>query len=103
MNQEILKIKEEQKALGKHIRELKKKRKGNGSDWRLQCEIEEKSREFRHKHIARCELRGRTREQIEAKVRDGNEPNESQISVYKSKYLKRIESAMEPVLEKVAS
>lgn len=34
---------------------------------------------FRHKHIVYCLLRGRTREQIENKVRDDNKPNEEYI------------------------
>lgn len=44
------------------------------------------SREFRHLHIAYCELRGRTRDQIE-KPREGNEPNEKLIDAYKKTIL----------------
>jgi ABC-type phosphate transport system auxiliary subunit len=36
--------------------------------------------EYRHHHIAYCELRGRTREEIEGKVRDDNHPNETYIN-----------------------
>ena len=36
--------------------------------------------EYRHHHIAYCELRGRTREEIERKVRDDNHPNETYIN-----------------------
>jgi hypothetical protein len=38
--------------------------------------------EFRHKHIAYCLLRGRTYEQIESKVHEGNEPNWDKINAY---------------------
>jgi|APSaa5957512622_1039677.scaffolds.fasta_scaffold00059_41 hypothetical protein len=89
MNKTILEIKEEQKSLGKGIRDLKKERKGNGSDWQLQCNIETKSTEFRHRHIARCELRGRTREQIERHTK--NPPNETRITLYKEEYVERIQ------------
>ena len=37
MNKTILEIKEEQKSLGKGIRDLKKERKGNGSNWGHDC------------------------------------------------------------------
>ena len=42
--------------------------------------------EYRHHHIAYCELRGKTREQIEAKVRDNHVANESYIKQLKKKY-----------------
>ena len=42
------------------------------------------SQEYRHSHIAYCELRGRTRDQIE-KPREGNEPNESHIEAIKKR------------------
>lgn len=47
--------------------------------------------EFRHKHIAYCELRGRTREQIEPKVKFNNEPNEFLINQIKNEYLQEVE------------
>ena len=36
--------------------------------------------EYRHHHIAYCELRGRTREQIERNVRNDHRPNETYIN-----------------------
>lgn len=42
--------------------------------------------QFRHMHIAYCELRGKTREQIEPHVRKGNEPNEMYIQKIKAEY-----------------
>lgn len=47
--------------------------------------------EYRSLHIAYCEFRGKTREQIESKVTEGNEPNESQIKTN----LEMISAAME--------
>lgn len=41
---------------------------------------------YRHMHIAYCLLRGRSYEQIENKVRDGNEPRWNQIERYMQKY-----------------
>lgn len=42
-------------------------------------------REIRHKHIAYCQLRGRTREQIE-RPGEGNRPDEKLILEYMTKY-----------------
>jgi hypothetical protein len=42
--------------------------------------------EFRHHHIAYCELRGKTRLQIEQKNKENNEPNESYIISLKEQY-----------------
>jgi alpha-D-ribose 1-methylphosphonate 5-triphosphate diphosphatase PhnM len=42
--------------------------------------------EYRHHHIAYCELRGKTRLQIEPKVREYHEPNESYVKLLKKKY-----------------
>ena len=47
------------------------------------------SYEFRHNHIAYCELRGRTRDQIE-KPADCNLPNEVYIEKIKSKWMEKI-------------
>lgn len=47
--------------------------------------------EYRHLHIAYCEIRGKERKQIESKVAEGNEPDESIIKVYMDK----INAAME--------
>jgi hypothetical protein len=47
--------------------------------------------EYRHHHIAYCELRGRTRLQIEPKTREHNEPNENYIKQIKEKYAWTIE------------
>ena len=42
--------------------------------------------QFRHMHIAYCEMRGKTREQIEPKVREGNYTNEMFIQKIKDEY-----------------
>ena len=87
-------LKQELKVLAKTIRTAKQERKtvhftgertmkspySWQSDATYACEEAEKmAYEFRHKHIAYCLLRGRTMEQIEQKVNDGNEPNHSYI------------------------
>jgi len=41
---------------------------------------------YRHKHIAYCLLRGRTYEQIENKVREGNEPDFTKIEKIMQEY-----------------
>lgn len=45
---------------------------------------------YRHQHIAYCEVRGRTREQIE-KPRPDNLPKEKLIQEYKSKLIAEVE------------
>jgi len=50
--------------------------------------LQRMSREYRHRHIAYCELRGRTREQIE-RPREGNEPDEKLIESIKENLRKK--------------
>lgn len=45
---------------------------------------------YRHEHIAYCEVRGRTRQQIET-PKDDNKPNEEKIREYKNKLLAELE------------
>lgn len=76
----LKKMKEELKALGAEIRTNRRLWKEAQSTqkweiapkpgWRIQMD----SADFRNKHIAYCLLRGRTYEQVEPKVRDGNGP-----------------------------
>ncbi len=101
-------IKEEIKEIGKKIRELKDERntlfreshleitngqlcqekisKASRIQWR---DLPSLKYEFRHKHIARCEMMGRKREQIE-KPANNNLPNESYISDIKKEWTERI-------------
>lgn len=44
------------------------------------------SRTYRHRHIAYCLLRGRTMDQIEAKVHPGNERDEKLVEKYMAEY-----------------
>lgn len=50
--------------------------------------------DFRHRHIARCLLRGTPYQLIEPKVREGNSPNMELVERYKQEYSERI-SAVE--------
>jgi len=79
--------KENQKDLAKQIREMKSKRKDSlyGHVAGLDC-----SRwEYRHNHIAYCELRGRTRIQIE-KCAPDNKPDEDRITMLKDAWIDSI-------------
>jgi len=102
------KIKEEQKSRVKNIRAYKfalkqayrdklfNKKEGETwreydarySEWKKSVPPSD-SREFRHWHIAYCEVRGRTRDQIE-KPHESNKPSESMILKYKEKILKEL-------------
>ena len=70
----MLKIKQTQKDLAAKIRE-------NHEEW--------DSVTFRHQHIAYCELRGRTRKQIEVPGED-NAPDKSWIKRLKNEWSEEI-------------
>lgn len=65
----LLQTKEQLKDWAKEITRLKGTRKmdkrGDRQLWDIEMDIYRLKRKFRHHHIAMCELRGRTREQIE--------------------------------------
>jgi hypothetical protein len=82
------KLKEELKASAQKIRKLKSERKK--SEFGYVRGLSSEQRTFRHKHIVYCLLRGRTMEQIEPKVREGNEPSEYLINRYRGQYEKAI-------------
>lgn len=77
-----IKLKSELKKLAKEIRYWKSKRKldrrGNFSLQNIETSVRTRKYEFRHKHIAYCQLRGRLRIQIEQPASD-NLPNEKYI------------------------
>ena len=98
MKNSIKQIKEEQKALAKSIREQKiafKNAQREIGNWqayeKFGCKLHKLQWEFRHRHIARCLLRGRTMEQIENKNRDDNKPDQNLINKYYDQYLAEIE------------
>lgn len=84
-------IKNELKEMAKKIRELKKEissgmRNGirTGSE---QYELIQLKSDFRYKHIAYCIIfRGKNYEQIEPKIRKGNEINYSKLDTLMDEY-----------------
>ena len=80
----IDKLKKYLKETATEIREtrckFKEAQRNRTGSCQLRRKLEGLQYEYRHHHIAYCELRGRTREQIERKVRDGNHPNETYIN-----------------------
>ena len=92
MNYAHIIIKEDLKDLARKIREKKdelkkyqRKNKGYAS-YRQYSEIQEAQEEFRHKHIARCLLKGLRYEQIE-QPKEGNTPYWTRIEKYKDEFL----------------
>ena len=77
-------MKEIQNARVAKIRELKQKVKEKDCFWRDIQDLGIVRRDYRHFHIAYCELRGRTREQIEQKCRE--KPHEGTIDKLKRKW-----------------
>jgi len=90
MNTELNKIKEEHKTLAKKIRELKKLRKSFTDGY--VTGLNQLRYEYRHRHIAYCELGGIERSKIE-NPREGNKPSEYRIEKYKEEYLDRLAQA----------
>jgi hypothetical protein len=82
----------EQKERGITIRSLKKERKGTKTEDQLSntlWSLYKLRNEFRHIHIAYCEVRGKTREQIEI-PREDNKPIEDKITRIKEDIIRRI-------------
>lgn len=82
----FISIRESQKARAKLIRELKHSRKQDVRTrllWVIEYDIAKNKKDYRHYHIAYCELRGRKREEIEI-PKDNNEASESRIEEIKS-------------------
>ena len=83
MNEHLLKMKEEQKELARRIRSGKRGRKpalrdDEDPDWN---NLYWNKYVFRHKHIAYCTIRGRSRQQIECPRKD-NLPDEDYIKSF---------------------
>jgi hypothetical protein len=72
------------RATRSQLKEAQRKR--DVGAWRFQGRLASLKYEYRHHHIAYCELRGRTRDQIEPRIREHNEPNERYIQEIKDKY-----------------
>ena len=84
-------LKKELKQLAAELRteraELKKEqREGKVEASIRQYTILKKRKNYRHRHIAYCLLRGRTYEQIESHCRQGNEPDQTLIQELISEY-----------------
>lgn len=73
------------------IYEFKKVQKELASKIRSDKENDTYSYAFRHQHIAYCELRGKTRTQIE-NPREGNEPSDYFIQKIKDEWIVKIEA-----------
>jgi hypothetical protein len=56
-----------------------------GNPWQLRVSLNSLQWEYRHHHIAYCELRGRSRDEIES-PKENNEPNEDLIQKIKNTY-----------------
>jgi len=93
----IHKLKKELKTKAQALRETKarlKEEQRNGSGYKastMQIGLLNLKRDYRHHHIAYCELRGRTREQIEKYCRHNNKPNENTIFSIKEQYAWEVE------------
>jgi hypothetical protein len=100
-------IKQEVKDLASQIKETRSnlkdiQRTGSGAAWKEQMQLSYLQRDFRHKHIARCEMRGRTRDEIE-KPSENNLPNEILIQRIKNEWTAKIEEAVRADQEGLAA
>lgn len=89
--------KEELKTLAKSIRATKVERKTNARAnnlnglWKSEGDLYRQKREFRHLHIAYCELHGTPYERIESKVAPDNVPSRTLINEYKDRIVRAIQ------------
>lgn len=77
----LYEVKQSQKKLAKEIRILKNSRKQdvrNRPLWEVESDLHKAKYEYRHRHIAYCIVRGRTRDEIEHPS-ENNLPNERYI------------------------
>lgn len=83
------------KSIASEIRALKNQRplKNRGAKklWEIESNLNQLRYHFRHNHIAYCELRGRSRDQIE-KPSESNKPNQSYIDKIKKEILEKYEA-----------
>lgn len=90
MKTDIKKVAQEIKEQRAEFKQLQRDRK---SCWKEQSALEAKTMMYRHFHIAYSMARGKTYEQIENKVREGNEPSWSAIEHWTEKYIFEEETA----------
>lgn len=89
----------ELRAFKAHTKEAQRTKKPEFTTWPEyhKCWLAQPSRlhykkkEYRHMHIAYCMLRGRTYEQIEPKVREGNPVNADLLNRYLARFKKMLE------------
>jgi len=85
-------LKEEQKALAGKIKDNKKdiKERQRNGDYagHQQYNLLKQKKEYRHKHLAYCMMRGRTYEEIENKCREDNKPNMDIVKEIMDEYSK---------------
>lgn len=87
----------ELKRLAKSIREnkncRKENRRGDRKLWSIESTIVQLKYHYRHLHIAVCELKGRTRAQIETPA-DNNKPNQNYIDELKKGMVTKYEETI---------
>lgn len=107
------KFKEEQKELALKIRLLKTYRKEKYRETHpIPNELKtpygyilsayDESSKYRHRHIAYCELKGRSREQIEYKTKKGNKPSQGKIDEIKAALQLELDKFAAEVLQNAA-
>lgn len=78
------------KTLRAELKELQRANDPKSGDLQFKLDLV-LSPDYRHMHIAYCELRGTPYECIEPKVREGNEPSRNKIEQIKEQYTKEVE------------
>lgn len=88
-------VKVQQKTWAKEIKKLKSTRKTDKRDgrslWKIELDIVRLKYKFRHHHIVYCEIRGRTREEIE-QPRDDNKASQREIDRIKKEWMEKIDA-----------
>lgn len=91
IKEKLLKVKEELKVEAKELStsKINVKNSQRSGDWSGSCgqwTLQKMRREWRHKFIAYCLLKGRTLEEIEGKCREDNQPDMDLVERYKREF-----------------
>lgn len=79
-------IKQEAREIKELRKAFKQLQRTNQSTWREQSQLEGKTVAYRHLHIAYSMVKGKSYEQIEKKVKEGNEPSWEAIAHWTEKF-----------------
>ena len=95
-------LKDETISIRKYREDMKSKQRETGDAWSEQSNLITIKQKYRHRHIAYSLAKGKTYEQIEKVVKEGNEPNWREIDiilVHELAYVLFDDNTVKPIFE----